>query len=241
MKRAVIVGATSGIGREVALLLLQKGWQVGVAGRRQEALQALCEAHPGQTQYEVIDITRPQAEEKLLALVDKLGGMDLYFHASGIGFQNQALEAETELRTLQTNGEGFVRMTGAAFRYFAAQGGGRLGAISSIAGVKGLGAAPAYSATKRMQNTYLDALAQLAHMRKLKIRITDIRPGFVDTALLGDKPYPFTMPPAKVAREIVRSLERGRRSRVIDWKYRIGVFFWRLIPRCLWERLYVAN
>ena len=94
-------------------------------------------------------------------------------------------------------------MVTAAFRYFARQGNGHIAIISSIAGTKGLGAAPAYSATKRFQNTYLDALEQLACMQHLSIRFTDIRPGFVATGLLNDgKHYPMLMNTAYVARKL---------------------------------------
>ena len=124
-----------------------------------------------------------------------------------------------------------ARMVTAAFRYFARQGNGHIAVISSIAGTKGLGAAPAYSATKRFQNTYLDALEQLACMQHLSIRFTDIRPGFVATGLLNDgKHYPMLMNTAYVARKIVSALHHRRRIAVIDWRYRIMVFFWKLIP-----------
>ena len=121
--------------------------------------------------------------------------------------------------------------------YFRRQGGGHLAAISSIAGTKGLGAAAAYSASKRYQNTYLDALAQLSRMQRLDIRITDIRPGFVDTPLLREGKYPMLMRPEKVAARIVRALEQRKRRIVIDRRYAVLVFFWRLIPEWLWERL----
>lgn len=88
-----------------------------------------------------------------------------------------------------------------------------------------MGIAPAYSATKRFQNTYLDALEQLARMHKVPIRFTDIRPGFVATGLLNDgKHYPLLMPPAYAARKIVSALHRKKRIAVIDWRYRILVF-----------------
>lgn len=133
-------------------------------------------------------------------------------------------------------------MVTAAFRYFAQQKKGHLAVISSIAGTKGLGAAPAYSATKRFQNTYIDALEQLAHIQKLSIRFTDIRPGFVATGLLNDgKHYPMLMHTEKVARHIVRALEKKKRIVVIDWRYRILVAFWRLIPPFLWKRMTVRN
>ena len=170
MKRIVIIGATSGIGLEVATLCIREGWRVGAAGRREEALEALRATAPEQVETEPLDITRDDAPGQLARLIDKLGGMDIYLHCSGIGKRNTDLLPEIELDTLRTNGEGFVRMVTAAFGYFRANGGGHLAVISSIAGTKGLGSAPAYSATKRMQNTYIDALAQLAHMEKLGIR-----------------------------------------------------------------------
>ena len=217
MKRIVIVGATSGIGLEVAKLCIREGWRVGAAGRREEALEALRATAPEQVETEPLDITRDDAPGQLARLIDKLGGMDIYLHCSGIGKRNTGLLPEIELDTLRTNGEGFVRMVTAAFGYFRANGGGHLAVISSIAGTKGLGSAPAYSATKRMQNTYIDALAQLAHMEKLGIRFTDIRPGFVATPLLaGDGHYPMLMKTEKVAARIMRVLKRRRRREAID-------------------------
>ena len=237
-KSAIIVGASSGIGLEVAKLLLAEGWRLGVAARREEPLLELKAMAPERVEVMTIDVTRPDAGERLLSLAERLGGMDLYFHASGIGKQNRTLQADIELRTMQTNAVGFTRMTGAAYRYFAERGGGHIAAITSIAGTKGLGPAPAYSATKALQANYLQALEQQARQRGLNILFTDIRPGFVDTALLNDDfPYPMLMRPEKVARDIVRSISLRRHVRVIDWRYRILTFFWRLLPGWLWRRL----
>ena len=117
-KKAIVMGATSGIGMEVAKLLAAKGWQVGIAGRRIERLQALI-SQGGITSYQQIDVTSPDAPAELLELIDKLGGMDLYFHSSGIGWQNNTLDIEKELKTLETNGLGFTRMVDTAFNWFA--------------------------------------------------------------------------------------------------------------------------
>ena len=242
MKRAVIIGATSGIGREVATLLIRRGWSVGVAGRREEMLKELQALAPGRIKYRRVDVVSAESPRQLLGLIDDLEGMDLFLLCAGIGKQNPDLDTEVELATAHTNVEGFIRMTDTAFQYFRQRGGGHLAVVSSIAGTKGLGAAPAYSATKRFQNTYIDALAQLARMQRLRIRFTDIRPGFVDTDLLrGDKRYPMLMPVGRVAARIVRALERRERVCVIDARYRLLVFFWNLVPRFLWERLKVRN
>ena len=129
-------------------------------------------------------------------------------------------------------------MIGEAYRFFAQQGRGHIAAITSIAGTKGLGPAPSYSATKAMQNVYLQALEQQAYARGLNIRFTDIRPGFVDTALLsGDFHYPMMLKPDRVAHDIVRSINRQRHIRVIDYRYRLLTALWRRIPRFLWRRI----
>lgn len=236
------MGATSGIGLETARICIRKGWLVAAAGRRAEALEALRTEAPAQVETAVIDITKADAPERFEELIARLGGMDLYLHCSGIGSHNPELEPQIEIATAETNAVGFVRMATAAFNYFRTHHGGRLAAVSSIAGTKGLGAAPAYSATKRMQNTYLDALAQLAKMERLPIRITDIRPGFVATALLNDgRRYPMLMRPERVAARIVRALEKGHRRLVIDRRYALLVLGWRLIPEWLWERIPIRN
>ena len=241
-RKVVVMGATSGIGYEVAKCFLDAGWRVGVAGRRKELLKDFQRLAPDRVCFSEIDICQVDSAEKLLKLVEDLGGMDLYFHSSGIGHQNPNLEFETELRTLETNGIGFLRMIHAAFRYFEQQGKGHIAVISSIAGTKGLGVAPAYSATKRFQNTYIEALEQLMNMRHLAIHFTDIRPGFVATDLLaGDKKYPLQLSAKIVGKKIYRALMNRRRVVVIDWKYRILVAFWRCIPRWLWRRLIVRN
>lgn len=237
-KKAIIVGASSGIGLEVAKLLLAEGWQLGIAARREEQLLALKSTAPERIEAMTIDVTQTDAGERLLTLVERLGGMDLYFHSSGIGKQNRTLETDIELRTMETNALGFTRMIDTAYRYFARQGKGHIAAITSIACTKGLGPAPSYSATKALQATYLQALEQQARQRHLDIRITDIRPGFVDTALLsGTFRYPMMLRPEAVARDIVNSIRKGRHVRIIDARYRVLTFFWRLVPNWLWRRL----
>ena len=114
MKKAVVVGASSGIGREVARLLLQQGWSVGLAARREEPLHALAHDYPDRAWVQAIDVTRDDAPQALMALIGQMGGIDLYFHAAGVGWQNAALDATKEMRTLLTNGVGFTQMVGEA-------------------------------------------------------------------------------------------------------------------------------
>ena len=242
MKQAIVLGASSGMGRKVSEMLLKEGWHVGVAARRMEALNELAESFPGRVEVMQIDVMADDAPQRLLELIDKVGGVDLYFHASGIGKQNMLLDEEVERQTVMTNALGFTRMVDTVFTYMTDHQGGHIAVISSIAGTKGLGAAPSYSATKAFQNVYIQSLEQQANMRKLPIRFTDIRPGFVDTPLLGDgKKYPLLMDADQVAKEILHAIKQQRHVRVIDWRYRLLVPFWRMIPNWLWRRLPIRN
>lgn len=236
MPKAIIVGATSGIGKEVAQQLLAKGWELGIAGRRTERLEEIKAQAPQRIHTRRIDVRSNDAASDLLALIADLGGMDLYIHCSGVGCQNTELNPDAELNIVATNVDGFVKLVDCAFSYFLGNSGGHLCIISSIAGTKGLGAACAYSASKAFQNTYLDALEQLSVIRKCPMTFTDVRPGFVDTDLLADgKTYPFKMNVKDVASSIVKGIETKKRVLVIDWKYKLLVFFWRLVPQCLWK------
>lgn len=256
-KRAIVIGATSGIGQEVAKLLAANGYEVGIAGRREERLVQMAQATPGIVAHRQIDVTKEDAPTELHKLIEELGGMDLYFHSSGIGWENVSLDPDKELKTVETNGVGFVRMVSAAYNWFAEQRAdeakqraegaeqrasskerkARIACITSIARTRGLGAAPAYSATKRMQAHYLECLSQQAHMRHLNIGITDIRPGFVATDLIAGSHFPLQLKAEDVARTIVRAIEQGREVVTIDWRYRLLVAAWQLIPRWLWVRL----
>ena len=235
---AIIVGATSGIGREVAKILLQQGWNLGLAGRRVEMLFDLQADFPEQVRIARIDVCAPSATATWLALAEQMGGVDLYLHSSGVGWYNPELNEEKELATVVTNGEGFIRMMNVAYHYFKqTKRRGHIAAISSIAGTRGLGPAPAYSATMKLQHTYLQALSQLSRKDGLQLSFTDIRPGFVRTYFIACSNFPMQMEVADVARAIVRALKRRQRIVTIDWRYRLLVAIWKLIPRPLWERI----
>lgn len=240
MKRIVIMGATSGIGLNLAEKLASQGMQLGVAGRKTEVLRELQQKYPSQIHYETIDITRDDAPERLEALVERLGGMDVYVHVAGIGFDSDPLDPAHELATMQTNVVGFTRMIDAAYLYFRDHNGGRghIAAITSVAGTNGTGRLAAYSASKRFQQTYLRALNQLATIGGLKIRFTDIRPGWIRTPLLDpDRNYPLIMQLPYAVNRIARALKSRARVAVIDWRWNILVGLWRLIPNALWVRL----
>lgn len=240
-RNAIVMGATSGLGRAIAVRLAQMGWRVAVAGRREPLLKQLCDEQEGVVMYRCIDITSDEAEELLLSLVNDMGGMDMYLHCSGIGYHNNGVDSSLELSTVVTNGVGFVKMVSCAYHYFSNHlKGGHIAVVSSIAGTRGLGAAPAYSATKRFQNCYIDALVQNAYMRRTGVTFTDVRPGFIDTDLLKGRRYPLLMSVDKASEKIVNAVVARKRRVVVDWKYRFVVCAWRLIPQFIWERMHIG-
>lgn len=237
------MGATSGIGLCIAERLAAEGNKVGVAGRRDDVMQMLAARYPENVVWEHIDITSVDAPAGLENLVDKMGGMDVYFHVSGVGYDNPGLEIQKEIATMQTNVAGFTRMVDAAFRYFRDMCGGKgqIAAITSVAGTNGIGAMAAYSSSKKFQQTYLRALCQLANSRHLAISFTDIRPGWIRTPLLAPaQSYPMEMTTEYVVSRILRAVKRRRRVAVVDWRWNILVGLWRLIPAALWVKLPVS-
>lgn len=139
MKRAIVMGASSGIGHEVAQLLIADGWTVGVAARHIDKLTDLQNVAPERVVVAKIDVTDNNAETNFRQLIERIGGLNLYFHSAGIGWQNTTLDPDKEIKTMETNATAFTRMVGAAYRYFTENGGGHIACITSIAGTKGLG------------------------------------------------------------------------------------------------------
>ncbi|MDR2083670.1 MAG: SDR family NAD(P)-dependent oxidoreductase [Bacteroidales bacterium] len=238
-KRVVIVGATSGIGLSLAKLYLQKGYIVGAAGRNLCSLDSLKEKYPDKLFTEIIDVTQDNAEENLISLINKTGGMDLYIHSSGVSQRKATAKDKLspDLCVVNTNCMGFTRMIDKAFEYFEDKGEGQIAVLTSMAGTKGTGLSAVYSSSKKFQSTYLEALNQLVKIKKLKIRITDIQPGIVDTPILNGKKYPFMMHPDKAARLTIKHIEGKRKRKVIDNRYAVVAFFWRMIPFSIWVNL----
>lgn len=241
MKKIVIMGASSGIGYGLAQAFLKHGFQVGLAARGTTTLQELQQQFPGQVQYSSIDITKAEAVDKLERLIEDLGGMDIYVHVAGIGYENPLLEPEAEAAVVNTNATAFARMTSAAFRWMRHHGvRGQIAALTSVAGTKGMARLSAYSASKAFAQSYLLALQQLSNNEGAGIAITDLRPGWVRTPLLapGAK-YPLEMVTEHVVKRILRAIARRQRVAVIDWRWNVIVGLWRMIPNRLWAHMNV--
>lgn len=238
MKKVIIVGATSGLGRGIAETYISRGWQVAIAGRRTALLEEVAGAHPNVI-HDTLDVTDTARCIKVLErLTERLGGLDLLVLSSGVGRQNAALDFDLELPTIETNVRGWTAIADWAYKLLATQGHGHLAAISSIASVRGLAPAPAYSASKAYQAHYLEALRQRAMASGRPIYVSDIRPGFVDTPLLANpKQFFWVLPPEKAVRAIVRAIDRRRGVATITCRWALIAPIMRMVPTRLLAKL----
>lgn len=246
MKSIVIIGASSGIGRRVALDFARYGMRVGIAARRGDRLREIKDMYPDRVEYAEIDVTSDDAVDKFLDLVKRLGGMDIMLYAAGCGWYNPDLNEADTRRTIDVNVTGMTAICNAAYRYFKAKAGnsrGRIAVITSVAATRGLGISAAYSASKSYQQKYLQALDQLAHMQHVNVGITDIRPGFIDTDLLNDSrglKLPMVMSLDHAAPRIEAAILRGKRVATVDFRWRVLNALWNMVPGALWSRIGVT-
>ena len=238
MKKAIIVGATSGIGKELARLLAKNGYLVGVTGRRKALLVSLKQEQPESFFFKIFDVTDTTLSIlELNELVTELGGLDLLVISSGTGELNDNLDFELEKRTIDTNVIGFTAITDWGFNYFRNQGFGQLAAISSIAGIRGSRQSPSYGATKAYQINYLQALRQKAGKLKLPITITDIRPGFVDTEMAKGDGLFWLASVEKAARQMYKALLHKKRVIYVTKRWGLVVWMLRRIPNFIYNKI----
>ena len=237
MKRIIIIGATSGIGKGLAEHYSSKGWLVGATGRREHLLRELKQNN--QNIYtKAFDIIAADSTAILQELIAEMGGVDLAVISSGIGFVNHSLDPKLELDTAETNVIGFTRMADFLYTYFTIQGYGHLAAISSIAATRGIYMCPAYSASKAYMATYLEALRCKAIKENKKIKISTIFPGFVDTPLLGkDTPTFWKSEVKTIVKQLASGLRRKRRKIYVTRRWRWVAFVWRQLPSYIHERI----
>lgn len=238
MKKAIIVGATSGIGRQLAILLADKNYIVGITGRRKLLLDELQFERPNSFVISNFDLTDTfVVTKKLDELASKLGNVDLIILSSGTGDLNENLDFNVEKKALDVNVIGFTEVADWTINYFQQKQEGHFVAITSIAGIRGSRQSPAYNSTKAFQINYLEGLRQKVTNLKLPIFITDIRPGFVNTEMAkGDGKF-WVATVEKAAKQIMNSIASKKSIVYVTKRWRIIAILLRLIPRQVYNRM----
>ncbi len=239
MPNAIVFGATSGIGKQLAEFLVNDGYKVAITGRRFELLNEIKSTNPESyiiKQNDVQDIV--QIETVFNEIISELGSVDLIIHSSGIGYENPELDWEKEYDTVKTNVVGATRIYDLAFNLFSKQGFGHLVAISSIASLRGSRGAPAYFASKAYQVNYLESLyLKTKEVKGGKIYITDVRPGFVDTKMaLGDGIF-WMASLDKASKQIYSAIKRKKRKVYISKRWNLIAWVLKIVPSWLMKKV----
>jgi short-subunit dehydrogenase len=238
MNKAIVIGASSGIGRALALRLARAGYAVGLTARRLPLLLELQAGIGPRAFVRQMDVSDPaHAMPSLEALIEQMQGVDLIVVNAGTGHINPDLAWGLEDETIGVNVLGFTAMANVAFRYFVRRGTGHLVSISSIAALRGHGAAPAYNASKAFVSTYMDGLRHRVARLHSPIAITDIQPGFVDTAMAQGPHVFWAASPEKAAEQIYQVIRRRRRRAVITRRWRLIAWLIRLTPDFIHRRI----
>ena len=232
--KAIVIGATSGIGRELIRVLHKKKYIVGAAGRRADLLVEIKEELLTQIHIKEMDVTNSNAKEALQSLIQEMDGIDLIVISAGTGDLN--VDWETEKQIINTNVLGCASMSNIAFQYFSEKGSGHLVGISSIGAIRG-GTAPAYNASKAFVTNYLQGLRLLATKQKKEITITDIQPGFVDTQMAKGSGLFWITPADKAANQIYAAIAGKRKHAYISKRWRVIAYLLRILLDWLYHKL----
>lgn len=238
MKKAIIIGASSGIGRELAKVLSRDSYAVGLAGRRADLLKSLQDEITGASFIKHIDVSKQdEAIGHLEEFILEMGGLDLIVISSGVGFINPELGWKAEKDTVDVNVSGFAAMAGVAFKHFLKQDYGHIVGISSVAALRGGAEAPAYNASKAFVSNYLGGLRQKAAKAGAAITVTDIKPGFVNTAMAKGEGLFWVASPEKAANQIYRAIEGRRKHAYITRRWRLMAWLLKFMPEWIYNKL----
>jgi len=238
MKKAIIIGASSGIGKGLAKILAANNYVVGISGRRIELLEELKSQNPNSYFTKAIDITDTKTiVENLCTLAEEIGGLDLLIISSGTGDLNESLDFEIEKRTIDTNVTGFTSVADWAFKYFENQKSGHLVAISSVAGLRGSRIAPSYNASKSYQIKYLEGLRQKAKKLNQNIFVTDVRPGSVDTDMAKGEGKFWVAKVDKAAQQIFAAIQKKKRIVYVTKRWQLVAVILKIMPAIIYDRM----
>ena len=234
----VIIGATSGIGKALFEKYARGDNRIGIVGRRANLLDELCQKYPSKTITAKADITNlEEIEQAINALHKELEYIDLAIVCSGIGDINATLEYNVERLTIDTNITGWTFVIDRLYNIFVQQGHGHLVAITSAGGLRGEPIAPAYSASKAYQINYMEALRKNAFKSGGHIKVTDIRPGLVDTAMAKGEGLFWVMPVEKVANQIIAAIRKEKSKAYITKRWHVLAIINKSLPFMFYKRM----
>ncbi len=238
MKKAIVIGASSGIGRELAKILSQNGYAVGVMARRKHLLEELRKEIQGEISIQEIDIADAEAAMEIFSeFINEMGEIDLIVISAGTGEINNDLNWQMEDETIRTNVIGFTALANVAIHHFMKKGSGHLVGISSIAALRGGRESPAYNASKAFASNYMEGLRQKIRNLQLPIIVTDVKPGFVKTAMAKGEGIFWAAPADKASKQIYDAIKRKASSVYITHRWRLIAWVLKAMPDRIYEKM----
>jgi short-subunit dehydrogenase len=238
MKKAIVIGASSGIGRELTKILSQNGYVVGAMARRKYLLEELRKEIQGEIFIQEIDVADAEAAMSIFSkFINEMGQIDLVVISAGTGEINNDLNWQVENETIKTNVIGFTALANVAFHHFVEKGSGHLVGISSIAALRGGRESPAYNASKAFEANYMEGLRQKIRKLQVPITVTDVKPGFVKTAMAKGEGIFWAAPADKAAKQILDAIKRKASSAYITRRWRLIAWMLKAIPDRIYEKL----
>lgn len=235
--KAIIIGATSGIGRELAKQMSAEGYTIGVSGRRTHMLQSLRKELSGKCFLSTMDLSDvSESVSRFKALLLEMDGVDIVVINSGTGDTDPDFPLAGELETLSVNVVGFTAMANVAYHHFTEKGRGHIVGTSSIMALRG-GPYPSYNASKSYISSYLEGLSCKSMINGYNIAVTDIRPGFVQTAMAKGDGLFWVSSVEKAAAQIFDAIKAKKRVVYITKRWRFIAFLISILPFRLYLRL----
>jgi short-subunit dehydrogenase len=237
-KKAIIIGASSGIGRAIALKLSKENYEVGIVGRREELLNSLSQELATRSYIKCMDVAKTDESVRMLNdLINEMGKVDLFIISAGIGSLNPELEVQKELDTVSVNVAGFTAMATVAANHLIKEGSGQLVGISSIACLRGSHMAPSYNASKAYISNFLEGISVKMFKSGLPVFVTDIRPGFVDTRMAQGEGLFWVAPTEKAANQIWKAIQNKRRIAYVTKRWKLISWLLKLLPFSIYKKI----
>jgi len=235
---AILIGASSGIGLELCRHLASENYRIGIAARRKPLLDEVAASLAQICHVSEIDAARPdEAIQRFKSMMEAVAPVDFVYICAGTGHPNPDLRWELEDRTIRVNALGFAALASTAMSYLLKQGHGHLVGITSVAAVRGSSEAPAYGATKAFESHYLESLRIRACKSGFRIWVTEIRPGFVNTAMMkAEKPF-WVASPVVAARQIIAAVEARKSVAYVTARWRLVAWLMRMLPSMIYDRV----
>lgn len=233
----IIIGGTSGIGRELARLYVARGAAVTITGRRKHLLDEIQKQLGPTCTGKYMDISDDAQARKCFAdIVENIDPVDIVILSAAVGELNPENDWQIEKHSIDINTRGFAAMANAAFKYFLRQGTGHLVGISSIAALRG-GEVPAYYASKAFVRNYLQSLRKVAGKQKARILVTEIMPGLVNTRMAKGEGLFWVAPVEKAAVQIMSAIDKKKEFAYVTRRWRLAAWLIKLLPDFLYNRI----